>query len=629
LVAVARCLAGVGDPQVKTDDVWYPGELACSTFERLFQTQAALYEHVTGQNVTTDEDKVLASWLWRNTHYWHGEEGAEDLWGKGFRDGGDLRTREYWTGLFAHGFGLCGTTHSQWCAEAEALLGHCRGRGVGTQGHNSFEVFLTGGAYGAGQWALLDHDLSTVIFADDGSRLLSIREVQSRLAQLTRRDYKPDKQHGWPVCGLHPGDGGVFGQFNVAEYLAGYSGPPPIVHLRRGEKLRRYAEPGLEDGKTFAFWGRNYNTAGIPGPERSLTWVNQPETLYGGVKGVAGNSGQARYANAMYEYVPDFANSDYREGVVSQDESSVTFEFQTPYIIAATPANNDAWAIYEKGCRNGLVLRGNAECDVAVSVDRGRNFTDCGPLISGMDLTDLVKGRRQYWLRLGAAAKDLKSAGLKIVTVCQANASVIPRLKENGTTVTFEASGQGVISAGPNLAQAESHVVDGKFGSPRVTLALGTPRGERARRVYAAAHVASGAPPQPDINYSIDVSADEGRTWHSAVADWRLTPLGEQPKDFWSQSFCWGDQELAGDASKIQVRFRNTGGRSVLRAEAHLLYDVASSDNTKVTFAWREEGAVKSASHEFEAARGKPITWRVETGKAPRTLWVEYEPVAR
>src|SRR5262249_61025607 len=103
--------------------------------------------------------------------------GAEALWGKGFPQGGDLRARAYWTGLFAQGFGLCGTTHSQWVAEMEALLGHNRGRAVGVSGHNSFEVFLTGGRYGAGKWALLDHDLSTVIFDRDGAALLSIPEV--------------------------------------------------------------------------------------------------------------------------------------------------------------------------------------------------------------------------------------------------------------------------------------------------------------------------------------------------------------------------------------------------------------------------------------------------------------------
>src|SRR5947209_17981651 len=170
--------AGVGDPQLRTDHPWYPGELACSSFERLFATQAELYRRVVGVVPKTDEQKALASWLWRNTHYAHAEEGTEDLWGQGFTRGGDLRNRDYWTGLFAHGFGLCGTTHSQWTAEMEVLLGHGRGRAVGVAGHNSFEAFLTGGPYGAGQWALLDHDVSTVIFNTAGTALLSLPEVR-------------------------------------------------------------------------------------------------------------------------------------------------------------------------------------------------------------------------------------------------------------------------------------------------------------------------------------------------------------------------------------------------------------------------------------------------------------------
>ena len=66
----------VGDPQLGTDHPWYSGELDCSTFERLFATQAEAYKRVTGRPCTTDEDKALAAWLWRNTHYWHGGEGA-------------------------------------------------------------------------------------------------------------------------------------------------------------------------------------------------------------------------------------------------------------------------------------------------------------------------------------------------------------------------------------------------------------------------------------------------------------------------------------------------------------------------------------------------------------------------
>src|SRR5437870_2084811 len=84
LLSAASLRAGVGDPQIRTDHPWYPGELACSTFERLFATQAELYQRVVGKKPVTDEQKALAAWLWRNTHYAHAEEGAEDLWNTGF-----------------------------------------------------------------------------------------------------------------------------------------------------------------------------------------------------------------------------------------------------------------------------------------------------------------------------------------------------------------------------------------------------------------------------------------------------------------------------------------------------------------------------------------------------------------
>src|SRR5258708_4201408 len=107
-----------GGPQVGTDHPWYPGGLACSTFERLFAPQAEHYRRVVGVGPTTDEQKALAAWFWRNTHYFHAEDGRQDLFGKGFAHA-DNWTREYWTGLFGFGFALCGTTHAQWSAEMQ------------------------------------------------------------------------------------------------------------------------------------------------------------------------------------------------------------------------------------------------------------------------------------------------------------------------------------------------------------------------------------------------------------------------------------------------------------------------------------------------------------------------------
>jgi hypothetical protein len=626
LLAAGAARADVGDPQTKTDHPWYPGELSCSTFERLFATQAELYKRSTGRDVATDEDKALASWYWRNLHYWHGTEGTENLWGKGFQGGSDLRTREYWTGLFAHGYGLCGTTHSQWTAEMEYLLGHGRGRGTGVEGHNSFEVWLTGGPYGEGKWVLLDHDISTVIYNADGSALLSIPEVKADLQHLADPKYKTEKQHGWIVAGLHPKDAlGVYGQYGCAEYMAGYAGVPPMVHLRRGETLRRYLEPGLADVKTFVFWGINFNVAGIPGPARPQTWVNQPEKMYQAKESTPYKEGRARFSNAAYTYTPNFANGDYKEGVVDDTESQVTFEFYSPYIIACTPPNAKEWGIYDAGGKNGLVLHGKASCPVSISIDQGKTWKDCGTFSDGIDLTDHVKGFRQYLLRLGAGAKSLASSGLTMTTVCQISSSTIPRLKDGGSKISFESSGSAVVSAGPTLPQAQAHVVDGAFGTRAVTLEIATPRKEAAAKLIAAGHIGSSSPPDPSFKYQIEYSADGGKSWKPVVKDWQINRKGDEPGDFWSQSLCYGSVDLSdAPAAPIRVRFKNDGGKNYMRAEAHLVYRTGSKDSTKVTFDWTDDAGKHQESHLF--APGKPAPWDVKTGKNAVTRWVEYEP---
>jgi hypothetical protein len=615
-------LGDVGDPQIRTDHPWYPGELAMSTFERLFATQAAAYERATGRRVDSDESKALASWFWRNTHYWHAETGRRDLWGEGLGKGKDQRLREYWNGLFGYGFGLCGTTHSQWTAELDHLLGHARGRGVGVAGHNSFEVFLQGGAYGEGRWALLDHDLSTVIFDESGRRLLGIAEVNKDVDRWINRSYKPDRQRGWLVCGLHPSDGNSYRKYAVAEYLAGYAGPPPMLRLRRGERMRRYFQPGLDDGKTFVFWGRNYNTAGIPGPERSRTWVNQPDKMLNSKNGTPHRNGQARFANVEYLYEPDFTGGDYREGIVGETANQVTFSFQTPYVIAATPPNDKAWGIYDNDCHNGLVLKGIATCPVSVSVDAGRTWSQPQPCKDGLDLTDLVKGRSHYWLRLETGAKELRNTGFGIHTVCQVNVGVLPWLKDNGTTIRFEASGKEVLSVGPELNLAQTYVTSGGFNQKDVTLAIKP--NKPVVELHASAHVASGSPPNPKVRYYVEYSLDSGKSWLPIVKDRGIPRRGDEPGDFWSQSFSYGSSAIRAAVGKtILVRFRNDGGKRYLRAEAHLIQTTGQPDPVKVTYAWTDASGPHQSSHVFRA-KGD---WRLATGKQVTTRWVQFEPV--
>jgi hypothetical protein len=350
--------------------------------------------------------------------------------------------------------------------------------------------------------------------------------------------------------------------------------------------------------------------------------------MHGSRQGTGYKPGQARYANAVYTYQPNFSNGDYREGVVAENDRQVVFEFYTPYIIAATPANDKPWGIYEPGCRNGLVLHGKATGRVSVSIDQGHTWQDGGAFVDGLDLTEQVKGYRQWFLRFEAPAGALAGSGLTIRTVCQASVGVLPRLPDGESTVTFAASGRALVCAGPTKSQAASHIVAGAFDSPSVTLQLASPRGEPALGIYASAQVASGNPPRPNVKQQVDYSLDGGRTWKSIVKEWTFPRLGEEPGDFWSQSFCYGSSDLPkGAAGSVQIRFRNNAGQKYLRAEATLSYATASQDATRVAFEWTDPTGRHSATHLFAANDLSP--WRLATGQNVQTRSVELSVVPR
>jgi hypothetical protein len=111
--------------------------------------------------------------------------------------------------------------------------------------------------------------------------------------------------------------------------------------------------------------------------------------------------------------------------------------------------------------------------------------------------------------------------------------------------------------------------------------------------------------------------------------DWSITRRGDEPRDFWSQSFCWGALPLENARKQVRVRFHNSGGRSYGRCEAHLVYRAQGQDATKVTFAWTDDRGPQRAAHTIAPGSAKSASWIVPTRRNVETRWVEMEAVGR
>ena len=269
-------------------------------------------------------------------------------------------------------------------------------------------------------------------------------------------------------------------------------------------------------------------------------------------------------------------------------------------------------------------MSGRTDVAVSVSTDRGTTWHEGGNLIANTDLTDFVKGHRGYWLKLHASPGQLSASDLQITTVCQANPAVFPRLTDNGSTVSYAANGMALRSIGPERPHAASAIVDGAFDSPCVVLEFPAVHAGTPRQLYAAAHVASSNPPDSDIRYDIDWSANGGGAWQPVVEDWHIIRRDGEPDDFWSQSFCYGDISLP-DATRgpIRVRFRNDGGKRFLRAETHLAYALADQNPCQVTFCWSDSsGERRTSSRTF--SQSAPDPWQIDTSDDVRMHWIEF-----
>ena len=335
--------AEVGDPTLKTDHPFYPGEGA-------FQTIEDCVKHAT-QGKQADQDKAIALYLWLLTHQWH-LASPQEPYTPGVPPNTTSNSQENIVydanrARFSYGYGLCGTVHAWNETYWKALGMNARRRAF--PGHVNSEV-----EYG-GSWHAFDTDMAGIVFRPDGIVAGYDDMIRNPKLVAHNRAPLPCYPFAWP------GDFETMkkGWEEVAKggnwyklYHGGYAAQPGIVHLRSGESFTRSFDRDHFGGPDKRrFW---HNQPG--GPFRNWTFANQGEPVHQ-ANGEANCRGNMSYANAEFVYQPKLSTPRYREGVWEQSANVVSgttphlaskdqqpafviFEHFSPYVICGDPQDN-------------------------------------------------------------------------------------------------------------------------------------------------------------------------------------------------------------------------------------------------------------------------------------------------
>ena len=334
-------------------------------------------------------------------------------------------------------------------------------------------------------------------------------------------------------------------------YNSGYVALPGVVHVRRGETFTRYFDRDVFGGPTKRrFWHVQEH-----GPFRNWTFVNMGEPQHQAEK--SNCRGNASYANAVFRYEPNLAAADaWRDGTVERSANlawqkqlphltaaddhaaNVTFQHFSPYVICGDPVDDkDPMTGH---ATDGLVVTADTVGDVTLdlSVDQGSTWQTIERRVQDarLDLTQSVKGRYGWWLRF-TFSKGSGLNRLQTETTCQMHQAIYPRLKPNGSTVTYRAASRAVTVVKPNWGLSEQQATRHEVRTLRSSNLTYTPR---SRKQIAAYSVAGNKPahvvfrvdtpepllevsaaaryrvrsPQPDdCDFHLELSLDDGRTW--------------------------------------------------------------------------------------------------------------------
>jgi hypothetical protein len=618
MLTVAPVGAEVGDPTIRTSHPQYAGEGAFQEIEDCVRFATA------GEK--SAQDRAIALYLWMLNHQWHLMSPQE--WCIPGRVPDTAVTRDYESVVydanrarFSYGYGLCGTVHA-WNEPYWQALG-MQARRRSFPGHTNSEIQYDGA------WHAFDTDMAGLLFRQDGvvagyddivrdpSLVDSVRKPLPHYPFAWPSDFDGMKQ-GWKTVAA----GGNW----YSLYNGGYAAHPGIVHLRSGETFTRWYDRDHYGGPSQRrFW---HHQAG--GPRREWTFYDNGKPTHDGNQSNA--RGNATYCNGEFSYEPNLSLGKFREGLIAEsgnaayrDESprlfsrdgekcSVTFRHFSPYVICGDPVN-DSNPMSEKAT-DGLVLAASLVGSVLleVSADEGQSWhTVKSSGSKPIDLTEYVKGRYGWQIRL-SWSDHAGIDSLRFTTITQVCQAIYPRLKASGTDVTYRTGQRGVVAVLPDLGLPEARVSAFEETSMRSANVEYRGRSEDSRRAYETTNNKPGSvvfkinspsrltevraairyqlrvPPPKEHDYRLDVSTDNGRTWHTfARAD---IPTDNEFSSGWLS----GRASIEADTTSALVRFSMFAGghrTGLMDAQLYGVYDVPSTQEISIEYGWIDSNMLR------------------------------------
>jgi hypothetical protein len=605
----------VGDPTIRTDHPQYAGEGAFQTVEDCvaFATQ--------GQQ--SPQDRAVAMYLWLLTHQWHLASPQEwcvpGVTPDTRRDSAfDMVVYDANRARFSYGYGLCGTVHA-WNEPYWKVLG-LNARRRAFPGHVNSEI-----EYG-GAWHAFDTDMAGLVFRRDG--VVAGYEDIAKDPQLATNAKPPLPCYPF----AWPGDFQTMkaGWEEIAKgghwykmYHSGYAAHPGVVHLRPGETFTRYFDRDHFGGPSKRrFW---HDLPG--GPQRNWTFANLGVPRHEGSE--SNSRGNASYCNGEFVYRPKLP----RDGA----GPTLTFDHFSPYVICGDPAD-DANPM-SGPATDGFIVKGKirGSSKLEVSADEGQTWHAAGEVQGDfrLDLTDRVKGRYGWQARLtlapGGTIQDLEFT--TTTQVCQA---IYPRLKPGGSDVVYRAASRAVVPVLPSFGLPEMAAATWEKKSLRSPNVVYSPRTKDARFAYrttdnkpgtvvfqidspsdltevsAALRFGVRVPPPPDCDFHLDLSLDGGQSW-SLLGEAKIPADNE-----YSSGWMYGRRQVEPGVRTALVRatFYQGGHQAgLIEAQLYGLRQTAPPQALDLTYAWKEDGAVKQHTEQIAAGKNEQ-RFRVPTGAA-------------